>query len=278
MVHGAQDNRRAGRRRPEDGHRPKAPRAGLHTPFRPRRPVRQPPSRQDDEGCRHQAVDGVRVVALGQRRHRIAHGRHQIRVRARPHLRQPRAGGALPVRVHRGLLQQDPHPFGVGLAQPRRVRRKACKRKPSGGGIEPVNENGADSFALTVEAGVFSRFDSARAFASWLGLVPSEHSSGERTSRGGITKAGNSHLRKLLVEASWHYTRSTKERKRSLYDEGVPASISNHAAVGVKRLVERRRHLSCELRKRPAVANVATARELACWIWALGRMSEGTLA
>lgn len=140
-------------------------------------------------------------------------------------------------------------------------------------GIETVT-----AFALTVEAGVFSRFDSARAFASWLGLVPSEHSSGERASRGGITKAGNSHLRKLLVEASWHYARATKERKRSLYDESVPASISNHAAVGVKRLVERRRHLSCELRKRPVVANVATARELACWIWALGRMSEGALA
>ena len=71
-------------------------------------------------------------------------------------------------------------------------------------GIETVT-----AFALTVEAGVFSRFDSARAFASWLGLVPSEHSSGERASRGGITKAGNSHLRKLLVEASWHYTRAT---------------------------------------------------------------------
>ena len=85
-------------------------------------------------------------------------------------------------------------------------------------------------------------------------------------------------MRKLLVEASWHYTRATKERKRSLYDEGVPASISNHAAAGVKRLAERRRHLSCELRKRPVVANVVTARELACWIWALGRMSEGTLA
>ena len=72
-------------------------------------------------------------------------------------------------------------------------------------GIETVT-----AFAITVEAGVFSRFDTARSFAAWLGLVPSEHSSGERVSRGGITKAGNSHLRKLLVEASWHYTRATK--------------------------------------------------------------------
>lgn len=134
------------------------------------------------------------------------------------------------------------------------------------------------AFAVTVEAGVFSRFDSARAFASWLGLVPSEHSSGEHVSRGGITKAGNSHLRKLLVEASWHYTRATKERKRALNDPVVPFAVSNHAAAGVKRLVERRCHFSHGLRKRPVVANVATARELACWVWALGRMSEGTLS
>lgn len=134
----------------------------------------------------------------------------------------------------------------------------------------------ATAFALVVEAGVFSRFDSARSFSSWLGLVPSEHSSGERVSRGGITKAGNSHLRKLLVEAAWHYARATKERKRGLYDDGVSAAISNHAASGVARLVKRRQGFAAR-NMRHAVANVATARELACWVWALGRMSEGTL-
>lgn len=132
----------------------------------------------------------------------------------------------------------------------------------------------ATAFALVVEAGVFSRFKSARAFSSWLGLVPSEHSSGERTSRGGITKAGNSHLRKLLVEASWHYTRATKERKRGLYDDAVPARIANHAADGIARLVKRRQDFAAR-RMRPVVANVATARELSCWVWALGCMSEG---
>ena len=137
-------------------------------------------------------------------------------------------------------------------------------------GIEVIT-----AFALVVEVGVFSRFKSARAFSSWLGLVPSEHSSGERIARGGITKAGNSHLRKLLVEASWHYTRATKERKRGLYD-GVPSTISTHSSQGVKRLIQRRKHL-LEIHKRPVVANVATARELACWIWALGCMSEGSL-
>ncbi len=134
----------------------------------------------------------------------------------------------------------------------------------------------ATAFSLVAEAGVFSRFDSARAFSSWLGLVPSEHSSGERIARGSITKAGNSHLRKLLVEASWHYTRATKERKRGLYDDAVPMPVANHAAAGVKRLVERREHF-VEMRKRPVVANVATARELACWVWALGCMCEGAL-
>lgn len=139
-------------------------------------------------------------------------------------------------------------------------------------GIETMS-----AFALVVETGAFSRFESARAFSSWLGLVPSEHSSGEHVSRGGITKAGNSHLRKLLVEASWHYTHATKERKRSLCDDAVPLPIANHAACGVKRLAERRHRLIHELRKRPVVANVATARELACWCWALGCMSEGRL-
>lgn len=132
------------------------------------------------------------------------------------------------------------------------------------------------AFSLVAEAGSFSRFRSARAFSSWLGLTPSEHSSGERVARGGITKAGNSHLRKQLVEASWHYARATKERKRGQRGEAVPLSIENHAAKGVRRLVERRAHLA-EMRKRPVVANVATARELAGWAWALGRMSEGTL-
>jgi transposase len=132
------------------------------------------------------------------------------------------------------------------------------------------------AFAIVVEAQVFSRFCSASAFASWLGLVPSEHSSGERLCRGGITKAGNSHIRKLLVEASWHYARATATRKKDSWGTLVPLRIENHAAKGVKRLVERRRYLHTR-GKKPVVANCATAREMACWIWAIGRMCEGTL-
>ena len=58
------------------------------------------------------------------------------------------------------------------------------------------------AFALAVTTDGFSRFRGAAAYASWLGIVPSEHSSGEGRHRGGITKSGNKHLRKLLVEAS----------------------------------------------------------------------------
>lgn len=131
------------------------------------------------------------------------------------------------------------------------------------------------AFALVVETSIFSRFKSARAFSNWIGLVPSEHSSGEKVSRGGITKAGNSHLRKLLVEASWHYMRATYQPKQTA-DDIVPKSIVDHATKATKRLVRRRRHLTRDLLKRPVVANVATARELACWIWAIGCMSEET--
>lgn len=130
--------------------------------------------------------------------------------------------------------------------------------------------------AVVAEAGVFSRFDSAAAFSSWLGLVPSEHSSGEARRRGGITKAGNKHARKLLVEAAWHYANTHPSRKKVRYPDVVPLAVENHAYRGTVRLIERRRRLQ-QAGKRSTVANCATARELAGWMWALGRMCEGTL-
>ncbi|GHT77900.1 IS110 family transposase [Actinomycetota bacterium] len=132
------------------------------------------------------------------------------------------------------------------------------------------------AFAVVVEAQVFSRFDTASAFAAWLGLVPSEHSSGENSRKGGITKTGNSHIRKLLIEAAWHYVRATSSRKRDSLGDVVALRTQNHAAKGIKRLAERRRYLHTK-GKKPVVANCATARELACWVWAIGCMSEGTL-
>jgi len=129
------------------------------------------------------------------------------------------------------------------------------------------------AFALAVETDGFSRFRNASAYASWLGLVPSEHSSGEGRHRGGITKSGNKHLRKLLVEASWHYLGASRHEKRPRAGQEVAPGVRRHAAKGVRRLVDRRSSL-LDSGKRSVVANCATARELACWAWAIGCMVE----
>ena len=71
------------------------------------------------------------------------------------------------------------------------------------------------AFCLAAEAGVFSRFRSAGAYASWLGLTPSERSSGETEARGGITKAGNSASRRALVEAAWHFASCSPRPKQA---------------------------------------------------------------
>lgn len=129
------------------------------------------------------------------------------------------------------------------------------------------------AFALVVETDGFSRFRNASAYSSWLGLTPSEHSSGEGRHRGGITKAGNKHLRKLLVEAAWHYASASRKEKARTKEQVVAPEVRRHAAKGVRRLVDRRADM-LDGGKKSVVANCATARELACWIWAIGCMVE----
>ena len=126
---------------------------------------------------------------------------------------------------------------------------------------------------LVFEAGEFSRFKNARSFAAWIGLTPSEHSSGEGVHRGGITKAGNRHLRKDLVESAWHYLSCSPHSKDLARGQVPDPRARRHAAKGIRRLVARREDMLARgLNKNKA--NVATARELACWVWAVGRMAE----
>ena len=126
---------------------------------------------------------------------------------------------------------------------------------------------------LVFEAGEFSRFKSARGFAAWTGLTPSEHSSGEKAARGGITKAGNKHLRRVLVEAAWHYISASPHSKGLAKGQSPDPRARRHATKGVRRLVQRREGMLARgVHKNKA--NVATARELACWCWAVGRMVE----
>ncbi|MFR6612386.1 MAG: transposase [Collinsella sp.] len=82
-----------------------------------------------------------------------------------------------------------------------------------------------------------------RSFAAWVGLTPSEHSSGESDRRGAITKAGNKHLRKALVEAAWHYLTCSARPKDLARGQDPDRGARRHAAKGVRRLVERREAL-----------------------------------
>ena len=121
----------------------------------------------------------------------------------------------------------------------------------------------------------FRRFDSARHLMSYLGLTPSEHSSGDRQHRGGITKAGNSHARRVLIEAAWHYRHrpnvGTKIRKRR---EGQPREVIVVADAAERRLHKRYWRLVMLGRKPPTKAVVAVARELSGFLWAVMRKQE----
>jgi transposase len=123
------------------------------------------------------------------------------------------------------------------------------------------------ALSLVVEIGKFDRFERAEQFMAFLGLVPSEHSSGNRRRVGSITKAGNSHLRKLLVQAAWHY-RSYHPNTRTLVRrrQGLPADLVSYANRAGRRL--NKKYLRIVLRGKPSqIAVTAVAREFAGFLW-----------
>lgn len=123
------------------------------------------------------------------------------------------------------------------------------------------------ALSFVAEIGDFRRFPSAQQFMAFLGLVPSEHSSGNKRRQGGITKAGNSHLRRLLVEAAWHY-RSYHPSSRVLIERrrGVEPQILGYANRAGRRLSRKYMHLVLR-GKRSQVAVTAVSRELAGFLW-----------
>ncbi len=129
------------------------------------------------------------------------------------------------------------------------------------------------AFALAVEIGDWHRF-TGNTIGSFVGLVPSEYSSGQSRVQGSITKTGNSHVRRLLVEAAWHhrarYTVGKTMRER--WELATPAARARGDA-GNRRL-HHRWVVFTERRKRHTVANVAVARELAGWCWSLAVMDD----
>jgi transposase len=130
--------------------------------------------------------------------------------------------------------------------------------------------------AMTIVAELHEvrRFKSARALMGYLGMVPSEDSSGDRTRRGGLTKAGNSHVRRVLIEATWHNRHRAavgyRLRKRR---EGQPAWVIAHADRAMVRLSKRYGRLYARGKPKNKVV-AAVAREFVGFIWAVLREGE----
>jgi transposase len=114
----------------------------------------------------------------------------------------------------------------------------------------------------------FRRFGSARALMAFLGLVPGENSTGETHRRGRITKTGNALVRRVLVEASWHYQhRPGVGRALAARRQGQPSRVIAIADQAQQRLCRRFRRLAEQHKPKPKIA-VAIARELAGFVWA----------
>lgn len=118
------------------------------------------------------------------------------------------------------------------------------------------------------------RFASASQFMAFLGVVPSEHSSGQKQRRGGITKTGNGRVRRILVEAAWayrHYPRVTSRQYKLFANQ--PPTITDICRKANLRLTRRFRRLEARGKKSP-VAMTAIARELAGFVWAIGKTAS----
>lgn len=123
---------------------------------------------------------------------------------------------------------------------------------------------------LAAEIGDPRRFTSPRQLMAFVGLVPSEHSTGDRQRRGRITKAGNARARKALIEASWTYSRPA----RAVAHPGIPPQLAEIADKARHRLSGRYRRLTAR-GKTPKVAVTAVARELVGFTWAIAQAAAG---
>jgi transposase len=127
------------------------------------------------------------------------------------------------------------------------------------------------ALALTVELGDWTRFR-PQSLGPFLGLTPSEDSSGERRRLGSITKTGNTHARRLLVEAAWQQRRPLRESATlAQRRQGQPAPVRAQADRSARRLHQRWHQLERRGKRRTIIA-VAVARELAGHCWALATM------
>jgi transposase len=126
---------------------------------------------------------------------------------------------------------------------------------------------------LVAELGDITRFANPRHLMAYLGLVPSEQSSGQNRRQGGITKAGNGAARRMLIEAAWSYRFPARlSRDLLLRQEGLPTAVREAAWKAQLRLCRRYRKLA-NAGKPATVVTTAVARELAGFVWALARQA-----
>jgi len=139
------------------------------------------------------------------------------------------------------------------------VARLRCLR-----GIETLT-----ALALVTEIGDFDRFTTAEEFMAFVGLVPSEHSSGEKRRQGSITKVGNSHVRRLLVESAWHARRRPKVGyELARRQRGQDAVVVERTWRCQQRLYQRWQRMAGRGKPQQKIV-VACARELAGFVWAI---------
>jgi transposase len=125
---------------------------------------------------------------------------------------------------------------------------------------------------LAAELGDLHRFESARQLMGYLGLVPSEDSTGDERRQGGITKMGNGIARRALIEAAWNYSKPARISRDLLKrQEGLSQEIKDLSWAAQTRLHHRYQHLTRSLHKKKPVAAAALGRELSGFIWALGQ-------
>ncbi|MGH1483995.1 MAG: IS110 family transposase, partial [Geminicoccales bacterium] len=127
---------------------------------------------------------------------------------------------------------------------------------------------------VVAELGDLTRFANPRQLMAYLGLVPSEHSSGNHRHQGGITKAGNNTARRMLVEAAWSYRFPPRvSRELLLRQEGLAKPVRETAWKAQLRLCRRYRRLA-NTGKPANVVTTAIARELAGFVWAIAQQTQ----
>lgn len=162
--------------------------------------------------------------------------------------------------IRRASLERQMTGLVPGSPWAEEVARLRCLR-----GIDTLTALG-----LCAEIGDFDRFRRPAQLMSYLGMVPSEHSTGDKRRLGSITKSGSQHARRLLVEAAWHYRRPPRVgRELGRRQDGQPQHVTAISWQAQRRLHRTWQRLDAQRGKRRTIVAVAVGRELAGFCWAV---------